>query len=1339
LSRFYVIFLILLITKQVIGQKNKCSQETDTSHCYIRQNTPASKFGIEKKFESDDLIPNTFTPLLADVDGDCIPDFISPDSNNQGILFIDTKSGALKFKISTYTLYPFSPNNICIADINGDDLPELFVITSPYSQNPTNIQGRLICYNLKGDVIWISDQRVDLNYKGDITRVFGIPAIADFNEDGIPEIYISNKIFNALTGIKLGDGGPNGIGTEDYQTYHYSSISIAAQLDEDSTDLELAAGFTVYKVVILNPSGISGNSLLPINIKVNNEFKDGVTTISDINLDGRLDVIVTTPGPSNVGLIYVYTLSNGSPKLIAKAFPPGGNDALIGPPLTGDIKGFGKPSIIFSRSSRLYSYSYNGSGFLQLDWNQNTTDTSGSIGITMFDLNNDGVQEIIYRDMNSLNIINGSVLPITISSINCLAPTLSENPIVGDFDNSGHAKICIPCASEIYNPYGKLTVFGPPDSLPKWAPARGIWNQYNYHVLNINDDLSVPRIQKNNATFKNGKYNNFYVQESLLEDGMYLKKAASLTGKIKCINYDPINNEYTVIFDIYNRTDASFNADSSLPVSFYNGDPSTSGTLISTYYTLKKMESGDSLLNLVFKFSAVNLSDLFMVINTTRNGTGQFDPKDFSILECDYTDNTFHTPELPKIKNLYISICKGDIYNFYDTLLIDTGVYYHKLSAENGCDSLIFKLELSNVDTVHITQSIIACDGYTWNGITYKQSGSFIYDTINQFGCDSITTLDLVINVSTSSTTVGTACDSFIWNGNTYDKSGNYQYQTLNNVGCDSITTLELTINNSDDKLINHSACNSYTWNGQIYTRSGTYKFDTVNRFGCDSAVTLDLTINSIINVTIGDQACDIYNWNGNTYTQSGTYQFNTINQQGCDSITTLQLTINSSNNSITTLTTCDNFTWNGITYDQSGSYQFKTQNAVGCDSTAFLQLTVNKSNNSITTLNICDSITWNGVNYDQSGSYPFQTLNNLGCDSIATLNLTINKSDYLVSNQSACDSFTWNGNTYNKSGNYLYQTVNNLGCDSVIKLNLTINISTKADLALFVCDSLNFLGNILNANGNYTFMIQNSAGCDSVINLSLNIRSELYNISVANCDTFIWNVNQQSYSKSGIYFQKYINSFGCDSIYKLDLTINKNYDELQQAEACKEYLWQVNNVLLKQSGEYIYPLKTIEGCDSILRLNLIINYDFEKTDTVITDSTYTWPVNHKSYPTSGIYQEQFTSGGGCDSIRYLFLIIKKNIGIYYPNVIRPGGPNGWFTIFDNGHTISSIETLTVYDRWGDLVWKKHGILPNDLQMGWDGTFNGVKVLPGVYVWHAQLALKDGSMITEKGDVTVIR
>lgn len=1308
----------------------------DSNLCYIKVKYPSSSIVVEKKIESEEGVSYSRTPLLADLDGDCLPEIIIGGMDNNQLILFNPLDGKTIKKI--YTDYiGDSPSPFVIADVDNDGKIEIVLATYDGSFTSPTVSGKLVCFNLDGTIKWISDQKYD---RGVSFRKSGAPAFADFNQDGNTEIYIHNSIFNAQTGVLICNGGNNGIGIQsgfDPITTYSSSpggVSVAAQLDDDPSDLELAAGYTVYKVKITNPNGLLGNSMTPLNIMVDNDLRDGLTAVADINNDGILDVIVSSVKKAEV-VLYTYSILNSQPALIAKK-TFSNNVVRIGPPLIGKINDNGQTSIIVTIPNNLVSFRSFG---LSQEWSMKVNDLSGDSQLTLFDLNGDGKNEIIYRDEGFLRIIDVvSSAPKEIVKVNCPAFSLHEGPIVGDLDNSGHSKICVSCFNKD-STFEKLYIFGPPDSLPGWAPARGIWNQYNYHVLNINDDLTVPRVQKNNATYKNGKYNNFYVQELLLDsNGMYLKRAASLTGKIKCINYDPVNDEYTVIFDIYNRADASFNADSSMPVSFYNGDPAAGGILIGTYYTLKKLESGDSLLNLEFKFSAANLSDLFMVVNTKRNASGQFDPTDFSIAECDYTDNIFHSP-LPKMEKLNASICSGDTYQFYDTLLNLAGTYYHKVSTVNGCDSFIVNLELTIVDTVHTQQTIKACDIFTWNGQIYTQSGTFIHNTINRFGCDSITTLDLIINVSTNSTLARTACDSFIWNGNTYDKSGSYPYHALNVSGCDSVTTLELTINKSDDQVINHTACNNYTWNGQTYTQSGVYKFDTINRFGCDSAVTLDLIINSVINVSLVDAACDSYTWNGNTYTQSGTYQYKTINQQGCDSITTLQLTIHGSTSSTTAATACDSFAWNGNTYTQSGIYQYKTLNVAGCDSTATLELVLFKSSNSVTSLTTCDSITWNGLYLDQSGSYRFQTLNALGCDSIATLDLTINTSTSATTVRTACDRFTWNGNAYDNSGIYQYRSVNQSGCDSIINLNLTINKSTKADLAFSVCDSLNFLGSTLKANGNYIFMIQNNAGCDSVINLSLSIRAENFTDVVASCDTFRWNLNGQSYNKSGVYFQKYLNSFGCDSIYKLDLTIHKNYEELQQAEACKEYLWQVSYAVLKQSGEYVYPLKTINGCDSIIKLNLIVDYDFLKTDTVVSDSAYTWYINHQTYPVSGIYQERLTSNAGCDSIHQLFLIIKKNTGIYYPNVIRPGGPNGWFTIFDNGHTILSIETLTIYDRWGDLVWQKHGILPNELQMGWDGTFNGQKVLPGVYVWHAQLALEDGSIITEKGDVTVIR
>ena len=63
-------------------------------------------------------------------------------------------------------------------------------------------------------------------------------------------------------------------------------------------------------------------------------------------------------------------------------------------------------------------------------------------------------------------------------------------------------------------------------------------------------------------------------------------------------------------------------------------------------------------------------------------------------------------------------------------------------------------------------------------------------------------------------------------------------FDTTNAVGCDSVATLNLTINNSSTSSTDITACDSLTWNGVSYTESGIYTFDTTNVVGCDSVAT---------------------------------------------------------------------------------------------------------------------------------------------------------------------------------------------------------------------------------------------------------------------------------------------------------------------------------------------------------------------------------------------------------------------------------------------------------------------------------------------------------------------
>jgi hypothetical protein len=97
----------------------------------------------------------------------------------------------------------------------------------------------------------------------------------------------------------------------------------------------------------------------------------------------------------------------------------------------------------------------------------------------------------------------------------------------------------------------------------------------------------------------------------------------------------------------------------------------------------------------------------------------------------------------------------------------------------------------------------------------------------------------------TSSVDAQTACDSYEWiDGNTYFEDNNSASFALENAdGCDSIVTLDLTINNSSSSSTSVTSCNSYEWNGNIYGQSGTYNTILTNQVGCDSVAALNLDI----------------------------------------------------------------------------------------------------------------------------------------------------------------------------------------------------------------------------------------------------------------------------------------------------------------------------------------------------------------------------------------------------------------------------------------------------------------------------------------------------------------
>jgi hypothetical protein len=205
------------------------------------------------------------------------------------------------------------------------------------------------------------------------------------------------------------------------------------------------------------------------------------------------------------------------------------------------------------------------------------------------------------------------------------------------------------------------------------------------------------------------------------------------------------------------------------------------------------------------------------------------------------------------------------------------------------------------------TDTITACDSYLWvDGNTYTSSNNTAKDTLsNAAGCDSIVTLDLTLNYSTTGTDTITTCDSLIWiDGNTYISSNNTAtHMLINATGCDSLVTLDFTLNSSTTGTDTITACDSYLWiDGNTYTSSNNTAKDTIsNAAGCDSIVTLDLTLNYSTTRTDTITTCNSYIWiDGNTYTSSNNTATHALtNAVGCDSIVTLNLTIDTVNTSV--------------------------------------------------------------------------------------------------------------------------------------------------------------------------------------------------------------------------------------------------------------------------------------------------------------------------------------------------------------------------------------------------------------------------------------------------------
>ena len=782
----------------------------------------------------DMAIHGCSTPLVADLDGDGYPEVLGAWTRTNGtddytmpgsyvtpdFIVLDGKTGAFKYRIKTHN-FQVHGQPVAIADVDKDGKSEIFIVGMGKKGNQAVYADKYVyCYDGSkantgaDDYKWKSKEPLDHVY---------IPMVADLNNDGMPELVCGGTILNAITGtcILKGEMAETGMGFGDPHAVNGSwniakpgvlgeayYLFAVADIDGDK-QLEICAGNTVYKATITNPMGTSGNTFKTVRqctaTLPYSDVYDGQTFVLDFDNDGDMDICVLgcrkdhfSSGIFSSGQnhICVYVWEGQTTDLLGYfALDP--HTFSLSIPFAADINGDGMAEIITngwvygwhwhqndSRHDMMHVFRYkkgysstanntNAKNIEEIFTRDQAREFSESSGFTVFDFNQDGKSEIVFRNNKNLYILDGTNLSKLCTPQTCISGTLAEYPIVADVDCDGHADIIYTdqyAPGETSNVAGRVNVCE--SSTPAaWGPARKVWNQWPYNVVNINEDMTVPKYQFDITTvFSNGQkpFNAFLKQQTKLnKNGDMFAPAPDATFVEDSVILTPYCDSITIDILFTNQgTEALYN-----PYGLTIYKDAYKGQIL-----YQKTFSNDLAINdkvrLHLTYTEADLAQYMplnqFIITLNDIGTGIAE-EGGQQKECDTTNNRFICDFPGFVSSDYDTVihhmCVGDIYAIGESIYTEEGVYVDTLTNRMGCDSIVtsyvYTHEISvdlgpdqrycSDDYSPVTLDAGEANAYEWqNGssartFTVFETGAYTVVVFDEYGCSD--TDDVVIDI----------------------------------------------------------------------------------------------------------------------------------------------------------------------------------------------------------------------------------------------------------------------------------------------------------------------------------------------------------------------------------------------------------------------------------------------------------------------------------------------------------------------------------------------------------------------------------------------------------------